>query len=84
MSDIETISGQILNIERRLVLHEAGHTGLRRFVLEWYSEQTGTPMNKSVEKVYQYVEEEYARILASKPENIRALLDMRGQEPPKV
>ena len=79
-------SEDIKSIDEVLAGLLAGYAGLRRFLLEWHSEATGTPMNRSEERLRDYIDAEIDRLIAAadtaNPELGRRLRERRGQLPP--
>jgi hypothetical protein len=74
--------------EKQLLKLTASFAGLRRFVLESHSQQTGEAMNTAELRLDSYIEAELDKLLAVAAEEISAeyaaLLDPRRKGPPRV
>jgi len=75
-----------LQTDHMLVGATAGYMGLRKFVLEWHSQETGEPMNQAEQRLRGYIDAELSRLLEGLAESgspdYAKLLDFRKKQSP--
>jgi hypothetical protein len=75
-----------LQTDQMLLGATAGYMGLRKFVLEWYSQMTSEPMNQAEQRLRGYIDAELERLLrelaeSGSPDYAR-ILDFRKKQSP--